>query len=82
MSFGLTRNINRCSYAWLSKSWSLSGAPKYFVPYYAKEPTRDNNFDNHPYGLSVLCAFSAPGRLRVPWDRPEDLQEVRGDRSW
>ena len=27
------------------------GCPKNFVPYYIRDPNRDNNFDNHPYTL-------------------------------
>ena len=33
---------------WLSKSWSLFGYPKYWVPYYIRDPKRDHNFDNGP----------------------------------
>ena len=37
-------NINE----WLSKLLSLFGYPKYYVPYYIRDPKRDHNFDNHP----------------------------------
>ena len=33
---------------WLSKLWSLFGYPKYEVPYYNRDPKRDQNFDIHP----------------------------------
>ena len=32
------------------------GYPKYYVPYYNKEPKRDHNFDNHPSQGSE-CGF-------------------------
>ena len=36
-------------YGGLSKLWCLFGYPKYWVPYYNRDPKRDHNFDNHPY---------------------------------
>ena len=33
-------------YGWLSKLWSLSGYPKYSVPYYNRDPKTDHNLDN------------------------------------
>ena len=29
--------------------WSPFESPKYFVPYYTKDPKMDHNFDNQPY---------------------------------
>ena len=25
------------------------GSPRYWVPFYNRDPKRDHNFDNHPY---------------------------------
>ena len=33
---------------WLSNLWSLFGYPRYQVPYYNRDPKRDQNFDNQP----------------------------------
>ena len=33
---------------------SLSGCPKYEVPYYIKDPKRDPNLENYPYMLRDL----------------------------
>ena len=41
--------LKRTLYGWLSKSGSLFGYPKYWVPYYIRDPKKDHNFDNHPY---------------------------------
>ena len=30
------------------------GYPKYWVPYYNKDPKRDHIFDNHPYYKPIL----------------------------
>ena len=27
------------------------GYPKYEVPYYNRDPKKDHNFDNHPFGV-------------------------------
>ena len=50
---------------WLSKLWSLFGYPKYWVPYYNKDPKRDHNFDNHP-GCGRVKGMGA--RIRVSRD--------------
>ena len=41
----------------LSKLWSPFGSPKYWVPYYFKEPKRDHSFDNHPMSNDHLCLW-------------------------
>ena len=41
------RTLRYAPYGWLS--WSPFGPPKYEALYNAKEPQRDENFDNHPY---------------------------------
>ena len=42
-------------YGWWPKLWPLLGSPKYWVPYYTKDPKREHIFDNHmhesPVGL-------------------------------
>ena len=43
-------------YGWLSKLGPLLGYPKYWVPYYNRDPKRDHNFDNHPYGPTQLLS--------------------------
>ena len=45
--------IYKYIFGWLSKLWSLFGYPKYEVPYYNRDPKRDQNFDNHPYRCKV-----------------------------
>ena len=40
----LRRNMGGCQ-----NSGPPIGSPKYWVPYYAKDPKKDHNFDNHPY---------------------------------
>ena len=50
------------THGWLSKLWSGFGYPKYSVPYFTRDPQRDHNLDNHPYGMhfksSELCSGS------------------------
>ena len=38
---------------WLSKLWSPFGYPKYWVPYYNKDPKKNPNIDNHPQGFQA-----------------------------
>ena len=47
-------------------SWSLFGYPKYEVPYYNRDPKRDDNFDNHPRVCFVERAFVVPKGLQNP----------------
>ena len=44
-------------YGWLSKLWSLFGYPKYWGPYYDRDPKRDHNFDNLPYRYNCNLRF-------------------------
>ena len=52
---------------WLSKCWSLFGYPKYWVPYYHRDPKRDHSFDNHPSGFEVCI------KIRVPFFGTYDI---------
>ena len=38
--------------AGLSKLWFLLGTLNIRGPYYNRDPKRDYNFDNHPYGIA------------------------------
>ena len=40
-------------HGWMSKLWSLFGYPKYYVPYYNRDPKRDHNLDNRPDTFGV-----------------------------
>ena len=50
----------RHPYGLLSKLWSPFGSPKYYVPYYTKDPKRDHNLDNHPYATLAQRPLEAP----------------------
>ena len=44
------------------------------MPYYNKDPKRDHNFDNHPYGFGVKGVAGLRFRVQTSVIRLEGLQ--------